>query len=438
MALLRSGTPHPARRGALSSGARRCLAGTALGLALLMPMSAVHATESRADLATEKSDIDTRVDELMTEFEGLDEDLARVVAELEDANEQLPDAEDALDEAQQELQDAIEEEEELSARLTSAENAEDDLEETISDDEDAIAESEDAVTTIGLQAYKNSGITSDVALLLQMATEENGADGLVRVDSAVRSQQRTLTTLSEQRTVNENNLLRLDAVSGEVSDLQSEAAAAVLTKEAAEQAAQDRKDELDELILTKDEASQTIEDNRDAVALELEEQQAEQDRLLQEIEDWEEEHGESLPDVGQGSGSDGDGVLASPVSGYPITSDFGYRIHPISGTRRLHNGTDYGVPCGTPMKAPGDGTVVSAGWAGGYGYRVVIAHGTIGGHSIQSTLNHNQSVEVSAGQTVAQGDLVAYSGTTGSSTGCHQHFEIIEDGTYVDPVPYIS
>ncbi|GAA2001329.1 peptidoglycan DD-metalloendopeptidase family protein [Brevibacterium samyangense] len=423
------------------SARRRRLVGAAFSAAVLAAVLTVmpaHGTWATASLEEEKSEVDQRVDELMAEFEDLDEELARVVAELEEANAAMPSAEDELEKAEQELADAEKEEEELEARLTSAETAQETLGAQIEDGEKAIEEGQGAVTSIARQAYKNSGVTSDVALLLQMANAEDGAMGLGRVDSAVRSQQRSLTQLSEQKAINENNEDRLAAVAGEVEDLRAEAAQVVLTKEAAQEAAQEKKDALDELVAQKDEASRTIEEHKTQAQLELEEQQQEQQRLLDEIAAWEEEHGQDLPDVGQGAGSDGDGQLSNPASGYPITSDFGYRIHPISGNRKLHTGTDFGVPCGTPMHAAGDGTVVSAGWSGGYGYRVVIAHGTINGSSIQTTYNHNTSLDVSAGQTVRQGDVVAHSGTTGSSTGCHLHFEVIQDGEYVDPMPWIS
>ena len=131
------------------------------------------------------------------------------------------------------------------------------------------------------------------------------------------------------------------------------------------------------------------------------------------------------------------GVQTVLFRSYPTTSPFGYRVHPITGAKKLHTGMDFGVPCGTPIRSAGDGIVVTSGWTGGYGNRVVISHGKIKGNSIASTYNHNTKLKVHDGQRVKKGDIISYSGTTGASTGCHLHFEIMENGGYVDPKPFI-
>jgi murein DD-endopeptidase MepM/ murein hydrolase activator NlpD len=396
-------------------------------LAVLMPVTSLSANPRE-----EKDRVDERVEELTREFEGLDEELARVIAEKESAEEAMPEAEDALTQAQDELDEARRKDEELAARMTSAQNAQEDLRSQIDDGEQEMEDSQQAVSKIGRQAYQNSGVTSDVALLLQMATSDSGAAGFNRVDSAVRSQQRTITRLSEQRATNKNNQDRLDAVAEEIEDLKEEAAQVVLTKAAAEEEARRRKSDLDTLIDTKDRASRTIEDNKSKTEEQLRREKEEQERLVKELERWEEEaeeKGVSLP---------GTGDLRNPAPGFPITSPFGYRIHPITQTRRLHTGTDFGTPCGTPIHAAGDGVVVSAGWAGGYGNRVVVSHGRTGGSNVASAYSHNTRLTVSPGDRVSQGDVIALAGTTGSSTGCHLHFEIMQGGGYVNPMPFIE
>ena len=380
----------------------------------------------------DKASIDERVEELQREHEGLSEDLARVVAELEEAEDRMPDAEDAVTAAADELSEAQRKDDELAARLTSAENAEKELQTEIDNGTDQIEESEQAVVGVARRAYQNSGVTSDLAMLLQMADSDNGLDGLTRVDSAVRSQQRTITRLGEQRAANMSSQDRLDAIADEISDLKDEAAEVVLEKEAAESAAREAKDSLDSLIEQKDSAAQTIEDNQAATAEELRKQKEEQERLADEIRQWQEDNGDGnrvLP---------GDGFLKNPAPGHPVTSQYGWRTHPISGTRRMHTGTDFGVPCGDPVYASADGVVVSSGVAGGYGNRVVLSHGKSNGASIATTYNHNTRNVVRAGQTVKEGDTVAMAGTTGSSTGCHLHFEVMVDGSYVDPMDWIS
>ena len=138
---------------------------------------------------------------------------------------------------------------------------------------------------------------------------------------------------------------------------------------------------------------------------------------------------------GNGGGAtwvQGTGQLAAPVVA-PITSDFGWRIHPIYGTRRLHAGTDFGVDEGTPVHAADGGVVVEAGWVSGYGYTVIIDHG----NGMSTLYAHNSDVAVSPGQTVSKGQVVSYSGNTGGSTGPHLHFEVRINGEPTDPMGYL-
>lgn len=138
----------------------------------------------------------------------------------------------------------------------------------------------------------------------------------------------------------------------------------------------------------------------------------------------------------QNSGSDqivhGNGTFIWPCNG-PITSPFGYRTHPIFGTTIYHSGIDIGVDYNTPIHAADGGTVILAGWCGGYGNAVIIDHG----NGLQTLYGHNTSVVVSEGQTVSQGQVIAYSGSTGYSTGPHCHFEVRRNGEAVDPMGYL-
>jgi len=399
---------------------------TAIALALVLP-----AASAVADPRDDKSQVDERVKELQQEFEGLDEDLARVIAERDAAEEKLPDAEAASKAADEALAEAIEKDQDMAARLTAAENAQKDLKESIESGTEEIDQHKTAAARIGRQAYQNSGITSDLAMLLQMAEGTSADGGIGRVDSAVRSQQRTIDRLSEQRALNKNNEERLSGVTEKISDLKDEAAEAVLAKEAAQADAKKKADDLNDLISAKDEAEKKISDNKAKTEEQLAKEKEEQDRLAKKVREWEKEQEK------KGEFDFGDGVLANPAEGYPTTSPFGYRTHPITGAKKLHTGMDFGVPCGTAIRAAGDGIVVTSGWTGGYGNRVVISHGKIDGSSIASTYNHNTKLKVHDGQKVKKGQVISYSGTTGASTGCHLHFEIMKNGGYVDPKPYI-
>lgn len=128
-------------------------------------------------------------------------------------------------------------------------------------------------------------------------------------------------------------------------------------------------------------------------------------------------------------GPSGDGTLSRPVGG-PITSPFGPRVHPVTGARSLHDGTDFGVTCGTPVHAAGAGTVVSLGFSGAYGNRVVVLHGD----RLETSYNHLASASVVVGQKVTTSTIVGRVGSTGLSTGCHLHFMARRGGTLTDPM----
>ncbi|MGP1471784.1 MAG: murein hydrolase activator EnvC family protein [Schwartzia sp. (in: firmicutes)] len=131
-------------------------------------------------------------------------------------------------------------------------------------------------------------------------------------------------------------------------------------------------------------------------------------------------------------GTAGAGGMIWPIEG-EITSPFGWRVHPISGDARFHSGIDIGGDYGDPIHAAAAGQVIYSGWISGYGYAVILDHG--GG--ISTLYGHNEALAVSEGQMVAQGQVIAYCGSTGNSTGPHCHFEVREGGEPVEPLGYL-
>lgn len=125
---------------------------------------------------------------------------------------------------------------------------------------------------------------------------------------------------------------------------------------------------------------------------------------------------------------------AWPIPGYSrISSPYGYRIHPILKTRKMHTGIDIPAPKGTPVVAIDGGTVITSGVKGSYGYTIMIQHddGKV------SLYAHNSELVAVEGQRVEKGEIVAKVGSTGRSTGPHSHFEIRINGKHVDPVPFL-
>jgi len=122
-------------------------------------------------------------------------------------------------------------------------------------------------------------------------------------------------------------------------------------------------------------------------------------------------------------------LLRTPLDSVRVTSSFGMRLHPILGFSRMHAGIDFGAPTGTPVYAAGDGVVEKASWAGGYGRWLQIKHS--GGY--ETGYGHLSRWAVKAGQHVHQGQVVAYVGSTGLSTGPHLHYEIMQNGKKMNP-----
>jgi len=131
---------------------------------------------------------------------------------------------------------------------------------------------------------------------------------------------------------------------------------------------------------------------------------------------------------GDGAGGTQSQGMRMPVNGR-VTSGFGSRFHPILGYTRMHAGVDLGAAYGAPIVAAADGRIVSAGWSGGYGNLVRIAHAS----GLQTMYGHMSRIVARPGETVRQGQLIGYVGSTGLSTGPHLHYEVLKNGRPVNP-----
>ncbi len=125
--------------------------------------------------------------------------------------------------------------------------------------------------------------------------------------------------------------------------------------------------------------------------------------------------------------------FTAPLASMATTSSFGYRTSPLTGAGEVHTGLDLVASCATEVFSAQGGEVVEAGWSPyGGGNRIVVDHG----NGLKTTYNHLSVIAVSAGQVVSQGELIGNAGTTGNSTGCHLHFEVMMNDTVVDPIQW--
>ena len=123
-------------------------------------------------------------------------------------------------------------------------------------------------------------------------------------------------------------------------------------------------------------------------------------------------------------------LMKTPINGARLSSSFGKRKHPILGFTKMHTGTDFAAPTGTPIMASGDGVVTRAGWCGGGGNCVKIKH-----NNVYSTVYAHMSKfgrGIKKGARVKQGQTIGYVGSTGMSTGPHLHYEVIENGKKIN------
>ncbi len=149
--------------------------------------------------------------------------------------------------------------------------------------------------------------------------------------------------------------------------------------------------------------------------------------------------------AGAANGGNGAGVSSGattgtasfvwPVASYVyISSRFGLRVHPITGQTKSHTGMDIASNHGTSVYAADGGTVTLAGWNGGYGNCIMIDHG----NGYVTLYGHLSGYAVSEGQAVSQGSVIGYVGSTGNSTGPHLHFEVLQNGSRIDPEQFFS
>ncbi len=125
-----------------------------------------------------------------------------------------------------------------------------------------------------------------------------------------------------------------------------------------------------------------------------------------------------------------------PVPG-AVTSPFGRRFHPVLHVWKLHDGTDFGAACGTPIRAAYAGRVARRVTSVGYGNRLFVDHGRVDGHEVETAYNHAERYVVGPGDQVRRGQVIGYVGRTGFATGCHLHLMVWLDGRMVDPLTWL-
>ncbi|OFI39802.1 peptidase M23 [Arthrobacter sp. SW1] len=442
---------------------RTKIVAAALAVTLAAGLGAAAPLAQADELEDRQAALEAEAARVEQSLEFVDSKIAKAAGDLVIYQGRLPGAQQALLEAQGRVASAVREVEALAARVDLAQQNKAKITEQLENDKQKISETKKLIGQIASQAYKSGGVPTNVALLFGSNDGGSLTETMDLADQAMRSQNAAMTKLTQQNATNVNSQARLAAVEEEIRDLKAKADAALAREKAARDEAAAKKAEVDKLIADTTRLNsqlqaakpgiqaklQLVKKQQQTVAAEI----AERDRKLREA--WEAEQRRIAeaaaaaararnevpppynPPVVPPSSAFG---LIHPVSA-PISSGFGWRATP-PGTidfygqgGYMHTGLDFGAACGTPVYAAAAGTVFSAGWGNdGGGNRVKISHGVVGGHSLTTVYYHNTSVVVSEGQQVSRGQVIAYSGTTGNSTGCHVHFETWLDSAAVDPM----
>ncbi|MDR1825658.1 MAG: peptidoglycan DD-metalloendopeptidase family protein [Bifidobacteriaceae bacterium] len=440
------------------TGRHRALTGLiclAFAAAAGLTGATAQAADDKDDLAAQREANQAEIDRLAEDLEGTSQELVDTYLQLEAARMEVPLVEQEYADAQEAYVIANQEYQQISASLTAANNQYDSVSQQLADDEATLETSKLTLGRLAREAMaQQTAQNTDLMVLLGATDLDQIADDYMLARAATRTQRSTITKAQQAAGELGNRKARLDEVTVQIEDLKVQAADALAKAEAAREEAEAKKAELDALVasletLSADLEAQKAADEARQAELEAEnaELQAQIDAIVEEERRKAEEEARRQAEanntqaqpVGQGSGpAPTSGFFGAPLSVLRMTSPFGYRIHPIYGTSRLHAGIDYGAACGTPIYASASGTVVQSGWSGGYGNRVVVNHGMVDGAVMMTTYNHQSQLIVSVGQSVTKGEQIGVVGTTGASTGCHLHFEIMVNGAVTDPAPYLQ
>lgn len=440
----------------------------AVGLVSLGPAVTAQADDldDRRRAAEEKQrQTERELEEISHELEELSEELAEAVLELRRVEKRLPVAQAELKAAQDAYDKARREVKALEDRLEAQERTEAGLVERIEQDEARSREVRASVGALARQALKGELGTSTLAIMLDAADPQEFVREYGLAAAALRTQTQLLDELAQADAANRNVKVRLEAVRERIDQLRADAVVKRDEADAWRREAEEHEREVRALIAEQRERTAFIESRKeeaeakerqlrkDRQALErdikeiIRKQKEKAERERRERERRERERQEQGRGGGGGGGGGGNqqpgslgkGFFRNPSSYEPmyVTSSYGWRLHPVLGVYRLHSGIDLRAYCGMNILAGRSGTVVWAKYRSGYGNQVLVDHGIHDGRSVMSSYNHLQSFTVGAGASVSAGTVVGRSGSTGTSTACHLHFEVYVDGVAVDPAPYL-
>jgi len=441
-------TGLPQQRG-LSGRTRVRLLGPCVVVAVVLSLGL--AAPGRADTGADKKRLDAKISQLRTALEGTSQKLAQAFVELERTKAELPAARQALTAADSAQAVADRRNDAVAVSLAVAKANEAKARDALAQNALKSQKAQDRLGNLARDEYQQ-GEVSGLSIALEADSPADFTNRMIMMDTVTRIRRQTVRGLEAVRAQGQAGEAHLVAVRQQVAVLKVQAGVALARAATARRVAATAKTRLDVLYAAQTRYAATVATEQATEIASVQRMQAQSDSLTRILAARakaakeaaarataaraarQPRPGSAPPQSGppQGGQQRGAGGLLSYPSGFPVSSEFGLRLHPVLRIWRLHAGIDFAAPCGSPVYAAADGEVILAGQSGGYGNSLVIGHGLHRGVDLTTTYNHLTSFAVTTGH-VARGQLVAYSGNTGLSTGCHLHFETRENGTPVNP-----
>ena len=412
-------------------------------------VSPASAEGSKDDKIAERAEVDQQLEDLRIELNDVNDDLADTYLALAETELLIPQAQQDLEDARVALGEAQEEDRKVGERLTEAEEEERRLSGEVETGQEEVDRSDDELATVALSAYKGGGMPSPSSVYVGNSSPQDAVDRSMNYRLTMASQGTRLDALRTDQSVTENSAERLSAVREEIKQLKIDAEDALERTRVAEEEATEAKNELDALYETQKTQRDDLEAKKtkyEGDQKSLETRSSTLDDEIEELAKQEREREEKLKAQQQQKSSGGSAPVAGSANTgggwvYPVNarlnSNFGWRVHPIYGTKKLHAGVDFPVACGVPVGAAHSGRVIARTHNSGAGNKLIVSHGIMNGRLVTTSYHHLQGFAKPVGAQVSAGETVGYVGTTGSSTGCHLHFETHEDGNAVNPAKFL-
>lgn len=422
------------------------VAGTALLTGALVFAGATGTTmaSDRSDQVSKEKAASDKAAQLRASLEDVSADLANSVIALENAKDAQQSAQDAYDEAVRVQASAAREQAQAQDQLEVATAQLKQVEKALATSQEKESENLSNIGKVARETYTNPSLGGTFEFFISDKNSGDLSTYARNAQLAAQMQSDSLKSVQNQIVGQKNSQAEQRELTSQVRKLKAQADAAL---QAADGAKADKQTKLEELNQTLDEKKNheaELESKKGEISKQLEEAEKEQQAARERIEQIDAQNrrsqaGGSASSGNAGSGSTGfttGGIFQAPIKGaLYLTSPFGYRIHPVTGQRRLHMGADIAAGCGLPQYAAANGTVVSTRYEGTGGNTVTINHGMLGGSSWISVYRHMTQFATSPGAQVSKGQLIGYTGATGRVTGCHVHFELWKNGSVINPIP---